>query len=94
MKPHLNYRLKDGDTVIFTEPVRIDRYTYCPASAPSGCWTAGHVLKGVQGTVVKARTPCVTRSASEPAYFANVDVLIAGHTFRVRPFHHQLRRTK
>lgn len=88
-----NYRLRDGDLVELTAPVRIDGY-WLPNPHGRGSWDAGHMLPGVVGKVVKARTPCVfRRTEQDPAYFANVDVDVPGHgIIRIRPFHHEVRR--
>lgn len=81
-----SYALKDGDQVITIKPALVSSYVYCPDYAPNGIWKSLTVLPGTPGTVVKAKTPCVLHSPSEPQFFANVDVEIMGKTYRLREF--------
>lgn len=91
----MSYRLKDGDIVEFTEPVKISGYVYCPVYMPLGTWTAASVLPKARGVVIHARTPKVFRDKGTPPYFANVDVPMPdGRMHRVRPEWHEIKRLR
>ncbi len=85
-----NYRLKDGDRVMLLEPIKVDSYWYDEGTNTSS-YHGYDMLAGCVGTVIRAYTPCVTRSPGEPEYFANVDIEHNGQVSRVRPFHNQIR---
>lgn len=87
-----NYRLKDGDSVILLEHTRVDGYWYDPVYNPWGSWDSFFVLRGTEGVVVKARTPCVLAPRGRTAYFANIDVMIHGRPYRVRVGHDKIKR--
>ena len=88
-----NYKLKNGDNVVLKENIRVDGYWHDDTFNPFGSWDFAHALKGTVGVIVTARTPCVQRKNGE-LYFANVDVILSGVKFRVRPFHSQIKRVK
>lgn len=90
--PKTNYRLKDGDQVLLLDPARVDGYWYDEVHNPRGSYDSHYMLPNTIGTVIKARTPCVTSKDGRTCYFANVDVEYNGTKHRVRVFHSTLKR--
>jgi hypothetical protein len=90
--PRTNYRLKDGDRVLLLEPAKVDSYWYDDVHCPRGSYESHYMLPNTIGTVVKARTPCVTSIGGKTCYFANVDVEYNGTKHRVRVYHSVLKK--
>ena len=87
--------IEDGDTVVLTQPCRVDGYWFDPGYMNRGCWDLAYLLPGLKGTVIKAKTPCVLYNPkNQPSFFANVDVEYLGKTYRVREFHDHFEKVK
>lgn len=92
---YINYRLKAGDKVTLVNPAKVAGYWHDPVYEPRGRWESHFMLPGCVGTVIAARTPCVSYApGKEPAYFANVDIEHNGTKSRIRVFHKELRKVR
>jgi len=80
-------KFKDGARVRLIKPCRVDRYWY-DEHLPRGSYDFMYLLPGLEGLVIRAKTPCALYNPkTEPSFFANVDVIYKGEKFRVREFH-------